>query len=104
MGYQRSTFTLATYGCLDSASRRLLWLRIWTDNCYPKHVARWYHDYLYETRVMASNIRIDKGSETGDMDTVRAFLRGQHDDVDDSTDTVIYETSHSNQVSDITCT
>ena len=62
MAYQRSTFPLAIYVCLDSASRRLLWLRIWTDNCYPKHVARWYLDYLYETRVTAANIGIDKGS------------------------------------------
>ena len=101
MGYQRSTFPLAVYGCLDSASRRLLWLRMWTDNCDPKHVARWYFDYLYETRVMASNIRIDKGSETGDLATMHAFLRSQHGDVDDPTDTVIYGKSTSNQVSDI---
>ena len=63
---------------------------MWTDNCDPKHVACWYLEYLYETRVMASNIRIDKGSETGDLATMHAFLRSQHGDVDDPTDTVIY--------------
>lgn len=28
MGYQISTFLLAVYGCLDTTSRKLLWLRI----------------------------------------------------------------------------
>ena len=32
MGYQNSTFPLAIYGCLDTASRKLLWLRVWTSN------------------------------------------------------------------------
>ena len=70
MGYQRFTFPLAVYGCLDTASRRLLWLRVWTDNCDPKLVARWYFDYLYDRRVIASIIRVDKGTETGDMATL----------------------------------
>lgn len=29
MGYQNSTFPLAIYGCMDTASRKLLWLRVW---------------------------------------------------------------------------
>ena len=28
MGYQNSTFPLAIYGCIDTASRKLLWIRI----------------------------------------------------------------------------
>ena len=30
MGYQNSTFPLAVYGWIDTASRKVLWLRIWT--------------------------------------------------------------------------
>ena len=30
MGFQKDTFPLAVYGCLDMASRKLLWLRVWT--------------------------------------------------------------------------
>ena len=67
MGYQRFTFPLVAYGCMDSASRKLFWLRVWTNSCDPKLVARWYFDYLYERRIIASIIRIDKGTETGDM-------------------------------------
>lgn len=98
MGYQRFTSPLAVYGCLDTASRKLLWLRVWTNNCDHKLVARWYFDYLYELRrVIASMIRIDKGTETGEMATLHAFLRRNHGDVNPE-DTVVYGKSASNQV------
>ena len=32
MGYQNCTFPLAVYGCIDTTSRKLLWLRIWVTN------------------------------------------------------------------------
>ena len=35
MVYQNSTYPLAVYGCLDTCSRKLLWLRIWTSNSDP---------------------------------------------------------------------
>ena len=77
MGYQKSTFPLAVYGCLDSASRKLLWLRIWTTNSDPKVVGRWYFEHLYETKMIAQNLRIDKGTETGEMATMYAFLMSE---------------------------
>ena len=40
MGYQNSTFPLAVYGCIDTASRKKMWLRIWTTNSNPKLVGR----------------------------------------------------------------
>ena len=48
MGYQISTFPLAIYGCIDTASRKLLWLRVWTSNSGPLVIGRWYLEYLYE--------------------------------------------------------
>ena len=42
MGYQNSTFPLAIYGCIDTASRKLLWLRVWTSNSDPLVIGRWY--------------------------------------------------------------
>ena len=32
MGYQRDTFPIAIYGCIDTASRKLLWIKVWTSN------------------------------------------------------------------------
>ena len=97
MGYQNSTFPLAIYGCLDTASRKLLWLRVWTTNSDPKLIGRWYLEYLCETKVMSAMMRLDKGTETGTMATMHAFLRRHHNDMDPE-DTVLYGPSTSNQV------
>ena len=35
MGYQKDTFPLAIYGCINTASRKILWLRIWTSTRIP---------------------------------------------------------------------
>ena len=59
MGYQNSTYPLAIYGCIDTASRKILWLRIWVSNSDPQLVGRWYLEYLYETRTIGSYIRMD---------------------------------------------
>ena len=64
MGYQNSTYPLAIYGCMDTASRKLLWLKVWTGNCNPQLIGKWYLEYLFENRVMASIIRLDRGTET----------------------------------------
>ena len=63
MGYQYYTFPLAIYGCLDTGSRKLLWLRVWISNCDLKVVGRWYLDYRYETRVIPAMLRVDKNTE-----------------------------------------
>ena len=42
---------------------------------------------------------MDKGTETGIMATMHAFLRNKHGDMTDASDTVIYGPSTSNQVS-----
>ena len=45
MGYQNSTYPLAIYGCIDTASRKLFWLRIWVSNFDPQVTGRWYLEY-----------------------------------------------------------
>ena len=99
MGYQCSTFPLAIYGCIDTASRKIMWLRIWTTNSDPRVVGRWYLEHLMETRTIPNMMRLDKGTETGTMATMHAFLRRHHDDGVDPVDTVLYGPSTSNQVS-----
>ena len=98
MGFQRNTFPLAVYGSIDTASRRLLWLKVWTDNSNPMLIARWYFQYLYDTRLAPSMIRLDKGTETGKMATMHCYLRSLQG-VKDPSSTVIFGQSTSNQVS-----
>eukprot|EP00794_Sanderia_malayensis_P002289 gene2289-2634_t len=97
MGFQKSTFPLAIYGCIDTASRKLLFLKIGSGNSDPRVIGLWYLEYLYETKSISSMIRIDKGTETGIMATMHAFLRRDDNDMD-PLDTVIYGKSTSNQI------
>ena len=75
-------------GARITASRKMLWLCVWTSNSSPGIIGRWYLEYLCESRVRASIIRVDKGTETVTMATMHAFLRNKHDDDMDSEDTV----------------
>ena len=99
MGFQNRTFPLAIYGCIDTASRKIMWLRIWTTNSDPRVIGRWYLEHLMETRTLPIMIRVDKGTETGIMATIHAFLQRHHDDADeiDPIDSVLYGPSTSNQ-------
>ena len=99
MGYQNLTFPLAVYGCIDTASRYLIWLRVWKSNSDPVLVGKWYLDALFETQVLANFIRIDKGTETTIIRTMHAYLRSLQGDVENPSDSVIYGPSPSNQVS-----
>ena len=85
MGYQNSTFPIAIYGSIDTASRKILCLKIWT------------LEHLYEKRTVVSQIGISRGSETGIMATMHSYLRQSNGDMNPF-DTVIYGPSTSNQV------
>ena len=97
MGYQNSTFPLAVYGVMDTSSRKVLWLKAWKSNSNPQVVANWYMEHTFRTRIIPANIRVDRGSETGDMCTIHAYLRSMTGAVDPVA-TVTYGPSTSNQV------
>lgn len=102
MGYQNWTFPLAVYGCIDTASRKILWLKVWDTNSQPELIGKWFIEYLIESKHIPNFVRIDKGTETGIMATIQAYLRnkvsGEDDQMDDPTDSVIYGPSTTNQV------
>ena len=98
MGYQNNTFPIAVYDCIDTCSRKLLWVKVWMANNDPNVIGRFYLEHLFNSRVMASIIRVDKGTETGVMATMHAYLRQQHGDDMDPIETVVYGPSTSNQV------
>ena len=72
-------------------------MRGWNGNSDPKLIGHFYLDYLYESRMTGSKIGIDKGTETGKMALLCAFLRRHHGDMD-LLDTVIYGPSTADQV------
>ena len=97
MGYQNSTFPLAIYGCMDTSSRKLLWLKVWITNSDPQLIGRWYREHLLETKIISAILRVDKGTETGTIAAIHSFLRRHRGDMDPH-DTVVYGPSTSNQV------
>ena len=64
----------------------------------PDVIGWFYLEHLFNTKVMASIIRVDKGTETGVVATMHANLCQQHEDGMVSVETVIYGPSTSNQV------
>ena len=102
MGFQKSTFPLAIYGCIDTASQKILFLKVWTSNNNPIFVGRWYFEYLYKRKILPNYIRIDKGTETATLSTMHAYLSSLQTDVlteNEACKCVIYGPSTSNQVS-----
>ena len=77
MGYQNSTFPVAVYGCIDTCSRKIMWIHVWTTNSNPALPAFWYASYLEETHVLAMSLRLDKGIETITIGAFHAFLLGK---------------------------
>ena len=101
MGYQNNTFPLVVYGCMDTASRKLLFIRTCASISKPVYPARWYFEYLYESKTLPNHIRIDKGSETTITATMQAFLSNKRSNIitsDETCSAVIYGPSSSNQV------
>ena len=102
MGFQNSTFSIAIWSCLDRPGRKLTWIKVWDSNSLPYLIARWYFDYLYESKLLPHNVRLDKGTETGVLATMHAYLWIQQYNIDtdeETCDTVIHGPSTSNQAS-----
>lgn len=75
MGYQNSTFPLAVYGSINTASRKILWLRVWVLNSDARLIGQWYLEYLMKAKTISNMIGIDRNAETRIMATMHAFLR-----------------------------
>ena len=98
MGFQKSTFPLAIYGCQDTFSRKIVFLRVWNGNSDPKLVASFFLQHLTESRVLPHYLRLDRGNETGLMATIHCYLHQKLGTFQDETDAVIYGPSTANKI------
>ena len=98
MGFMRDTFPLAIYGMQDVFSCRILFIKVWTSNSDPKLIGRWYYEHLVSTKTLSRRLRLDKGSETGVMATMHAFLRSFYEEIQNPEDGVQYGPSTSNRI------
>ena len=72
--FQNSTFPLGVYGCIDTFSRKVLFLYVCYSNSNPLLIGRMYLKYLFETKMPPVNLRMDRGTETGKMATIHFHL------------------------------
>ena len=100
MGFMNSTFPLAIYGLQDAFSGYILYLKVWSSNSNPKLIGRWYLEHLYQTKKISRYLRLDEGTETGDMATIHAYLRQSLECGNDNeaVESVQYGPSTSNKV------
>ena len=63
MGFQIWTFPLAIYGCVDTASQKLMWLKIWSTNSDPILIGKWYLEALLESHTLP-HLCLDKEYDT----------------------------------------
>ena len=78
MGFKNWTFPIGVYGYYDTASRKVMFLKVWTSNSSPLLVGRWYFDHIFKTKKIPSIICLDRGTETGVLASIHAFLRRNH--------------------------
>ena len=85
------------YGCIDTASLKVIWLRIWTDNCDPKRIADGI--LITSLRIAPARLKINnKDSGTADIATMHTFLRCSHGDLEDCSGSVTLGKSTANQI------
>ena len=98
MGFQNSTFLIAIYGCLDTSSRKVVFLRVWTSNSDPSLIGKFYMEFLLDGKKMPTYLRMDKGTETGLMGTIHAYLISKFGNMENPTKSVEYGPSTSNKI------
>ena len=90
MGFQNSTFPLAIYGCLDTFSRKIIFLKVWNGNSCPILIAKFYMQYLLDSQELPTYLRLDRGSETGGMASIHSYLTNLFRDFNNPVDSIIY--------------
>ena len=98
MGFQNWTFPVANYGALDTFSRKILYIFVWESNSDPNIVGQRYIKHLYESERMPVYLRIGRGTETGKLATVHAFLINKQRPEADGTDFVLYGPTTTNEI------
>ena len=96
-GDQNSMFPLAIYGCLDTFSRKILYLSVCHTNSDPLIIGNEFLKFCVESCCLPNYIRMDKGTETGKLATIYAYMLDVCG-VADAIEHVIYGPSTSNKI------
>jgi len=50
MGWHKFEYPLAIHGCVDTFSRKIIWLRAWPSNSSPKLPVKLYYEAIVENK------------------------------------------------------
>ena len=89
-GYANWTFPIGIYGCMDTFSRKMLFLAVMPSNSNPNVIGNLYLSFLTETSMIPTHIRVDHDTETGKMATIQAYLASKVNLFDNPLDSDIY--------------
>ena len=92
-GYQNWYFPIEVHGFQDTFSRKMLFIDGNHSNSNPLKIEKLYLKYLYRNEHLPETIRIDRGSETGKMATINAFLVNKLNERSDPKASVRYGSS-----------
>ncbi|KAK6176101.1 hypothetical protein SNE40_014450 [Patella caerulea] len=83
-GYDKSKpYGIAIHGAIDGFSRKILWLKAGPSNNNPQYIARFYLNFVKETKRIPRCVRLDDGTENGIVkDLQTAFVLSQQDSTD----------------------
>ena len=76
----------------------MLFLHVCYSNSNPQVIGKRYLEFLHETEILPTYLRMDRGTETGKMATMHVYLINKLGTAEDPTDSVIYGPSTSNTI------
>nr|CAB3263195.1 uncharacterized protein LOC104266093 [Phallusia mammillata] len=97
-GYQNYTFPLGIYGCMDTFSRKIMFLFVTQSNSSPLVIGKKYLEFLCETLLLPVHLRLDRGTETGKMASIHSYLIQHIGYYTDATDSILYGPSNTNKI------
>ncbi|CAC5400078.1 unnamed protein product [Mytilus coruscus] len=80
-GYDKlKSYGLAIHGDIDGYSRRILWLKAGPSNNNPTYIAKFYLNFVKESRRIPRVVRADAGTENVIVKDLQIALRFDHGD------------------------
>ncbi|CAC5369865.1 unnamed protein product [Mytilus coruscus] len=80
-GYDKlKSYGIAIHGAIDGYSRRILWLKAGPSNNNPRYIAKFYLNFVKESRRIPRVVRADAGTENVILRDLQIALRFGHGD------------------------
>ena len=83
---------------MDTFSRKIVFLLVCFSNSDPNVIGKRYLKYLFKIKMLPNALRVDRGTETGKMTTIQAYLADKLEIFEDPMNSVVFGPSTSNKV------